>query len=180
MLFPLIPVPPFIFTLYFSSISWKRMTGAVKSRAVKVVDKEREGSKSVIVKGKEFSKEKRKTRGKMQVAKTFFFFFYILQWCCIRSQRTGERTERKKEVKCLVFPHPSSLALGVSQSIFLCICDLAISCSLPDHVNSSSVLFMNEKARRHGNNISRKTGSSCKKRHLWRGIDRMCACECLK
>lgn len=102
MLFPLIPVPPFIFTLYFSSISWKRMTGAVKSRAVKVVDKEREGSKSVIVKGKEFSKEKRKTRGKMQVAKTFFFFFTSCSDVALdrREQVRGPRGKKRLSVWC--------------------------------------------------------------------------------
>lgn len=54
------------------------MTGALKSRAVKVVDKEREGSKSVIVKRKEFSKREAEDSRENAGCKDFFLFFLHL------------------------------------------------------------------------------------------------------
>ena len=151
-------------------ISLKRKLRPVKKMekkeagAVKVIDKERDGSKTVIARGKK--KEQLKTRGRKTGCRRCF---YISQRCCIRSERAGGRKKdkgrkknKKSEVKCLAFffpSHPCFPALGVPQSISLLFpppfsCARAISCS---RVNSSGVLFMKgEEARRHGKNISRK------------------------
>ena len=92
-------------------ISLKRKLRPVKKMekkeagAVKVIDKERDGSKMVIARGKK--KEQLKTRGRKTGCRRCF---YISQRCCIRSERAGGRKKdkgrkknKKSEVKCLAF-----------------------------------------------------------------------------
>ena len=79
---------------------------------------------------------------------------------------------RKKEVKCL-FPLPCFLALGVPQSIFLLLplrsCMLAISCSTPDHVNSSFGLFMKGRREDMEKTLAENQGLLPKKKKSFRG-----------
>lgn len=155
MLFPLIHLP-FYFSLLFwfcffsipRTVESDRQTDG--SKTVKVMDKSNRGSKMVIVRGKEFRRAAEDLSGKKWFARGVFTFR-----CDVTlDQREQVGGRRKNDVKCLVFPHRCSAALGMPQSLSLLLlllfpCLLTISCNpFSDHVISSSVLLMKGKRRK--------------------------------
>lgn len=114
-----------------------------------VIDKKREGSKTVIVRGKEFTK--RAMEGSREKRRVVGGVFYTLQPCYIRPEGTGGRKKEGKRLSVWRFHIPALLLLACfSLSCCCCRCCFFLVC-FPSpaadsaHVISSSVLFMKEK-----------------------------------